>query len=69
MAGGWKYRGRKTFKFGPPLLHLRLTVTQSGRRSWAVKVWRYTYNITRNTSTFDTPGIGAVHKQHGRGSG
>lgn len=66
MAGGWKYRGRKTFRFGPRGLQLRLTITQAGNRSWSVKVWRYTYNLTRRTSTFDTPGIGAVHKQHRR---
>lgn len=46
-----KFRARKTFRFGP----LRMTVNQAGRRSWSIRVWRYTYNITRNTSSFDTP--------------
>lgn len=54
-----KFRARKTFRFGP----LRMTVNQAGRRSWSIRVWRYTYNITRNTSSFDTPGPGGFHHQ------
>jgi hypothetical protein len=57
-----KFLARKTFKLGP----LRATVNQSGRWSFAIHFWRYTYNITRRTSTFNTPGPGYVRHHHGR---
>jgi len=57
-----KFLARKTLRFWP----LYFTFTQSGFSSWGVKVWRYNYNVTRRTSTFDTPGLGYVRHQHGR---
>lgn len=57
-----RFYARKTFRVWP----FFATVTQSGRWSWGIRVWRYTYNFTRRTSTFDTPGPGYVRHQHGR---
>lgn len=58
-----RFYARKTFRFGP----LRATVNQAGRWSWALHFWRYTYSISRRTSTFDTPGPGYIRHRHGRG--
>ncbi|MBN9758877.1 hypothetical protein Ae406Ps2_3011c [Pseudonocardia sp. Ae406_Ps2] len=55
-----KFRARKTFRFGP----LRATVNQSGRWSFAIQIGRLTHNLTRRTTSFDTPGPGGFHHQH-----
>lgn len=52
-----KFRARKTFRMGP---YYR-TYTQNGFSSHGVRVWRFNYNITRRTWSFDTPGLGAVY--------
>ena len=57
-----RFRARKTFRFGP----FHATVNQAGRWSYSFRLWRYTYNFTRRTSSFDTPGPGGFHHQHGR---
>jgi hypothetical protein len=57
-----RFRARKTFRFGP----LRATVNQAGRRSFAIKIGPITHNLTRRTTSIDTPGPGGFHHQHGR---
>jgi hypothetical protein len=52
-----RFRARKTLRFGP----LFFSFTQRGFSSWGIKVGRYTRNFTRGTSSFDTPGPGALH--------
>jgi hypothetical protein len=59
-----RFRARKTFHIGP----LYMTVNQAGRLSFSIRIWRYTYNLTRRTSSFDTPGPGGFHHQHKRRS-
>lgn len=34
---------------------------RSGRRSYGIKLWRFSHNFTRGTSTVDTPGPGSLH--------
>lgn len=57
-----RFRARKTFRLGP----LRATVNQSGRWSFAITVGPVTHNLTRRTTSIDTPGPGSFHHQHGR---
>lgn len=57
-----RYRGRKTFRFGP----LFFSFSQNGFTSWGVKIGPYTYNATRKRSSLDTPGIGGIRHQHGK---
>jgi hypothetical protein len=57
-----RFRARKTFRFGP----FYMTVNQSGRRSFGIKVWRFSHNFTRRTTHIDTPGPGGFHHQHGK---
>lgn len=57
-----RFRARKTFRFGP----LRATVNQSGRWSFAIKLGPVTHNLTRRTTSIDTPGPGGFHHQHPR---
>lgn len=52
-----RFRARKTFKLGPFLFRF----TQRGLSSVAIKVGRVTHNLTRGTTTVDTPGPGAWH--------
>jgi hypothetical protein len=52
-----RFRARKTYRVGP----LFFTFTQNGFSSWGIKVWRFTRNFTRQTSTIDTPGPGSLH--------
>lgn len=70
-----KYRARKRVRLGPifinlterqnPIVALLVLIFTGGRRrlfsSWGVKVGPYTRNFTRGTSSFDTPGPGAVY--------
>lgn len=51
-----KFRARKTVRVWP----LYFTFSQAGFTSWGIRVWRYTYNVTRRTHTFDSPGPGYV---------
>lgn len=60
-----KFRGRKQYRIGPVFLNFG-NRGKSWFKSWGIKVWRYTYNATHRTSTFDTPGPGAVYHQHGK---
>ncbi|OLM12118.1 hypothetical protein Ae505Ps2_2245 [Pseudonocardia sp. Ae505_Ps2] len=46
---------------------MRATVNQSGRWSFAIKIGPVTHNLTRRTTSIDTPGPGGFHHQHGRG--
>lgn len=57
-----RFRARKTFRFGP----LYFTFTQRGFSSWGVKVGPFTHNVTRKTSSINTPGPGGFHHQHRR---
>jgi hypothetical protein len=57
-----RFRARKTFRFGP----FRATVNQAGRWSFAIKIGPITHNLTRRTTSIDTPGPGGFHHQHGR---
>jgi hypothetical protein len=59
-----RFRARKTFRFGP----FYMTLTQSGGRSFGIKLGPITYNFTRRTTSIDTPGPGGFHHQHGRRS-
>ncbi|MGH3570100.1 MAG: DUF4236 domain-containing protein [Pseudonocardia sp.] len=47
-----RFRARTTFRFGP----LRATVNQAGRWSFAIKIGPITHNLTRRTTSIDTPG-------------
>lgn len=51
-----RYRARKTIRIGP----LRLNFTQRGFASWGLRIWRWSWNATRGTHSFDTPGPGGV---------
>lgn len=57
-----RFRARKTFRLPP----FYATVTQSGRWSFGIRVWRFSHNFTRNTTSIDTPGPGGFTHQHGR---
>lgn len=62
-----RFKGNKPIRVGALFIRLGL----GGKRrftSWGLKLGRYTYNATRRTSTFDTPGPGYVQHQHGRRS-
>lgn len=52
-----RFHARKRLRFGP----FYVVLTEHGLTSWGIRVWRYTRNFTRGTSTFDTPGPGAVY--------
>lgn len=52
-----RFRARKTFRFGP----FYMTLTQSGRRSFGIKLGPFRHNFTHGTSTVDTPGPGSLH--------
>lgn len=51
-----KFYARRTRHFGP----LRITINQSGRVTWGLKVWRWSWSNTTGQHTFDTPGPGYV---------
>lgn len=55
-------RARKTFRFGP----FFMTLTQSGNRSFGIKIGPFTHNFTRGTTSIDTPGPGGFHHKHRR---
>ncbi len=57
-----RYRARKTFRLGP----FYMTVTQSGARSYGIRVGPFSHNFTRKTTSIDTPGIGGFRHQHKR---
>lgn len=59
-----KFRLRGRQKFGPVYVNYGL----HGITSWGFKVGPFSYNVTRRTSTIDTPGPGSLHHQHGRRS-
>jgi hypothetical protein len=42
-----------------------MTITQSGGRSFGIKLGPITHNFTWNTTSIDSPGLGGFH-QHGR---
>ena len=54
----WKFRARKTWRFGPFFVN----VTQSGRRSYGIKLGPITHNFTRSTTSVNTPGPGGFRK-------
>jgi hypothetical protein len=58
-----RFRARKTFRFGP----FYMTLTQSGGRSFGIKLGPISHN-TRRTTSIDTPGPGGFHHQHSRRS-
>ncbi len=60
-----RFRARKKLTFGPVFVNLG-TGGKSRFKSWGFRIWRWTYNVTHRRSTFDTPGPGSVHHQHGR---
>jgi hypothetical protein len=45
-----------------------MTLTQSGGRSFGIKLGPISHNFTRRTTSIDTPGPGGFHHQHGRRS-
>lgn len=51
-----KFRMRRTRRFGP----FRVTVNQSGRVTWGLKVWRWSWSAASGRHTFDTPGPGYI---------
>lgn len=51
------FRARKQLRFGPIFVNL----TQRGFASWGFKIGRWTKNMTRGTTTLDTPGPGSLH--------
>lgn len=52
-----RFRARKTFRLWP----LYWTFTQNGFSSWGIRVWRFSYNVTRRTWSLDTPGPGGLY--------
>ncbi len=52
-----RFRLRKSFRFGP----FYVNVTQRGISSWGIRLGRFRHNVTRGTTTVDTPGPGSVH--------
>lgn len=63
-----RFRARKTLRVGP--LFLRFAMNHSAPRftSWGLKFGPWTWNATRGTHTFDTPGPGSVQLGGKRGS-
>lgn len=65
-----KFYGTRKLKLGLPKLHVYVIYSIAGFRprfaSWGVKAWRFTHNVTRETSTFNTPGPGYLKHHHGR---
>lgn len=51
-----RFRARKTRQFGP----FRVTVNQSGKVTWGIKVWRYSWSHSTGEHHFNTPGWGHV---------
>lgn len=51
-----KFYARRTFRPWP----FRITVNQSGRVTWGLKVWRWSWSAATGKHTFDTPGPGYV---------
>ena len=56
---GFKFRYRKQLRLGP----LYAWLTPSGVSSWGVKLGRFTHNISRGTTTVDTPGPGSFTRR------
>lgn len=54
---GWKFRARKSWHIAP---FVWLNVTQAGRWSITVRVWRWSWNSRLGQQRFDTPGPGYV---------
>lgn len=61
---GWSFAARKTFRLWP----FYVTVTQSGRWTWGIRIWRFSHNFTRRTSHVDSPGPGGFTYRHGGSS-
>lgn len=45
-----------TFRKRIPLGPLRFNIGKRGLTSWGIKLWRFTYNFTRGTTSVDGPG-------------
>ncbi|WP_219417932.1 DUF4236 domain-containing protein [Pseudonocardia nigra] len=57
-----RFRARRAFRFGP----FYITIDQSGRRSYGVKLGRFSHNFTHRTTHIDTPGPGGLVHRNGR---
>jgi hypothetical protein len=57
-----RFRARMAFRFGP----FYATVNQSGRRTYGLKLGRFSHNFTHRTTRIDTPGPGGFVHRHGR---
>jgi len=55
---GWKFRACKQFRLGPVYINF----TQSGFSSWGIKLGPITKNMTRGSTTIDTPGPGSIRR-------
>jgi hypothetical protein len=51
-----KFRARKSRRIWP----FRVTVNQSGKVTWGIKIWRYSWSHTTGEHRFDTPGPGGL---------
>ena len=56
-----RFRARKRFRFGPFFVNFSASGGRPRFTSWGLKVWRWTWNVTRGTHTVDTPGMGSLH--------
>lgn len=52
-----RFRARKTQRIWP----FRVTVNQSGKVTWGIKVWRYSWSHSTGEHHLDTPGPGSLH--------
>lgn len=60
-----RFGARKSFRLGP----VRWNWTHRGPSSLAIRIWRFTYNLTTRRWTFNSPGPGAFSGGGRRKSG
>jgi len=62
-----RYRpGRTTWKLGPLRFNFSIYGLVPRFTSWGFKVGRFGHNVTRKTTSIDTPGPGGLYHRHGR---
>lgn len=53
---GWRFHARKTIRLWP----FYAVFTERGFSSWGIWVGRFRHNLTRDTTSIDTPGWGGL---------
>ena len=65
----WRFKARKTLRFGPVFVILTAGSARGLRpriSSWGLQVGPWRRNFTTRTTTVDTPGPGSISRQSRR---